>query len=106
MFYLPFSPRWLVSQGRADEAMAVLKRLHGVTEETLYIRAEYDKMVAHIEYEQSVASSSFKDLFNTRPAMHRTLCGVLVQVCGQWSGVNVASYFGPSSGYTHRLCTN
>lgn len=29
------------------------------------------------------------DLFNTRPSLHRTLCGMMVQVCCQWTGVNV-----------------
>ena len=97
MFYLPYSPRWLAKQGRHEEARQVIKRLHGNRVPEAVIDAEHGQIVAQIEYEKANTSSSWRELFNTKPMLHRTLCGILVQVCGQWSGVNVASYFGPTS---------
>jgi hypothetical protein len=36
------------------------------------------------------------DLFRTKSSLHRTLCGMMVQICCQFTGVNVNSYFGPT----------
>lgn len=36
------------------------------------------------------------DLVNSRPNLHRTVAGCLVQAMCQWTGVNVNNYFGPT----------
>lgn len=95
MFLLPYSPRWLASVGRHDEAMASLTRLHGGRNaKTEVIQAEYAEIVQQIEWERANLSTSVKDLFNTKPNLHRTMCGMLVQAMCQWTGVNVNAYFG------------
>ena len=91
MTFLPFSPRWLASKGRDEEAMSVLMRLHGARAERSVVEAEYAEMVLQIDWERENVSNNFMDLFKTWPKLHRTLCGVLVQVCCQWTGVNVKS---------------
>jgi hypothetical protein len=38
MFFLPYSPRWLVDRGRNEEALATLARLHaGGNKEDPYV---------------------------------------------------------------------
>lgn len=44
MFILPFSPRWLVDQGRHDEALAVVQKLHGDAENKEFIDLEFAEM--------------------------------------------------------------
>lgn len=44
MFILPFSPRWLVEQGRHDDALVVIQRLHGTTENKDFIDLEFAEM--------------------------------------------------------------
>jgi hypothetical protein len=46
-------------------------------------------MLMRLTTERENLSTNFKDLFNTRPNLHRTICGVLVQAMTQWTGVNV-----------------
>ena len=52
MFVLPFSPRWLVAQGRHEEARQTLFRLHGGRHNTRedLVEAEYQEIFAQVEW--------------------------------------------------------
>jgi len=96
--FLPFSPRWLLEQNRDDEARAVVYRLHGTdtSEAKEAAEAEFLEMQAVIKAEASHRSRHLSDLWETRAMLKRTLVAVGVQVFGQFSGINVINYFGPS----------
>lgn len=96
MFGLPYSPRWLAQEGRHEEAFSALMRLHGGKTDPAVVKYEYDEITTQMEWERENVSSKFSDLWSTRASLRRTLCGVMVQVCCQWTGVNVNSYFGPT----------
>jgi hypothetical protein len=44
MFILPFSPRWLISQGREEEAYKVIQRLHEDKKNEEFIKLEFAQM--------------------------------------------------------------
>lgn len=46
--------------------------------------------------ERENLSTSYRDLFNSKPNLHRTVAGMLIQAMCQWTGVNVNNYFGPT----------
>ncbi|EKM58415.1 uncharacterized protein PHACADRAFT_252717 [Phanerochaete carnosa HHB-10118-sp] len=96
--FLPFSPRWLLEQNRDDEARAVVYRLHSAStpEEKEAAETEFLEMQAVIKAEASQRSRNLSDLWATRAMLKRTLVAVGVQVFGQFSGINVINYFGPS----------
>ncbi|PSS03516.1 hypothetical protein PHLCEN_2v3984 [Hermanssonia centrifuga] len=96
--FLPFSPRWLLEQNRDDEARAVVYRLHGSSTPDAKEAAEREFLEMHdiIKAEASERSRKLSDLWETRAMLKRTLVAVGVQVMGQFSGINVINYFGPS----------
>ena len=96
-FFMPQSPRWLLEHGRDEEALAIVRKLHGTTPEAQRAAdEEFVEMQTTIKAELVVRSRSITDLWATRGMLRRTLVAVGVQVFGQFSGINVINYFGPS----------
>jgi hypothetical protein len=94
VFFLPFSPRWLLEQDRDEEALAVIKRLHGnIGHDDSFYLAEFNQMREQIRYEKSVASPTWAEVFRTASNRKRVLLAVLVQAFTQLSGINVVNYF-------------
>ncbi|QRW15934.1 Sugar (and other) transporter [Rhizoctonia solani] len=62
MFFLPFSPRWLVEKGRNEEAFQVIQRLHGNEQNAELIKLEFADMVEQIKHEKVNMSSKLSDL--------------------------------------------
>ena len=86
MFMIPESPRWLVKNGRADEAAKVLGRVGG--EE--YARIEVEDIEKTLENE--IGTVRFGELFE--PKMAKVVfIGVLLAALQQWCGINVIFYY-------------
>lgn len=96
--FMPNSPRWLLEHDRDDEARAVVYSLHGTKSEKAKEDAEiiFLDMQSNIKAEHSSRSRNIRDLWATRAMLRRTMVAVGVQVFGQFSGINVINYFGPT----------
>ncbi|KAK6373711.1 uncharacterized protein PV06_10334 [Exophiala oligosperma] len=94
IFWLPYSPRWLLEQERDEEAYAVIKRLHGnVGADESFFRAEFVQMRDQLRFEKSVSISSWKVLFSTPSNRKRLFLAISVQAFTQLSGINVINYY-------------
>ncbi|TDL20783.1 sugar transporter [Rickenella mellea] len=95
--FLPFSPRWLLEQGRDTEAREVVHLLYGARTPEVIEAAEreYAEMHDNIKAELHTRSRRLSDLWATPANIRRTLVACGVQVFTQFTGINVINYFGP-----------
>ncbi|BEI83932.1 hypothetical protein CcaverHIS002_0405360 [Cutaneotrichosporon cavernicola] len=114
LFFLPYSPRWLVQVGRDEEALQSLVRLRRlpatspiVQAEWITIRAEairnrdvlvkgHPKLVGDdIKSVLKMEAASWVDMF--RPGViKRTMIGVALMVFQQFTGINALIYYSPT----------
>ena len=84
----------MLEQDRDEEALAVIKRLHGnIGQDASFFLAEYNQMREQIRYEKTVSSVGWREVFKTASNRKRVLLAVLVQVFTQLSGINVVNYY-------------
>ncbi|EON63077.1 hypothetical protein W97_02304 [Coniosporium apollinis CBS 100218] len=98
LFLLPESPRWYVKKGRLEKAQAALCRIRGQPQESEYIRAELDELIANYEHEIASMQGGWMDCFKggwkPNSNLRRVVIGISMQMFQQWTGVNFIFYYG------------
>ena len=86
MFWLPESPRWLVSRNFIDSARTVLERIRGIKDVGTELK--------DIQNSLAVQSGGWRDLFTSlvRPAL---IVGVGLAILQQITGINTVIYYAP-----------
>jgi len=85
LFFVPESPRWLIDKGFTEKGYSLLRRINGHAEEEV---PENSRL-------QNIKRTGLSELL--RPGLRKALVvGVGLSVFGQFTGVNIVIYYGPT----------
>jgi MFS family permease len=94
IFFLPESPRFLISKDRHEQALEVIAKYHaeGDTNSEL-VKAEMAEIKTTIAMELENSKQSWADMFKSRAMRKKTVIGMLIGLMTQLSGNVVISYY-------------
>lgn len=92
IFFLPESPRWLISKGRGDEALAILVKYHAEGDaDSEFVKAEYVQIEKTLELELETAKVGWKEMVANSGMRKRLLIASFLGLFTQWSGNGLTS---------------
>ncbi|KAI1843544.1 hypothetical protein JX266_010177 [Neoarthrinium moseri] len=94
IFFIPESPRWLITKDRSEEAFNILAKYHAEGDhEAEFVKAEIAQIQATIHIELEASKRSWMDLLATAGMRRRTLISCMLGLFTQWSGNTLISYY-------------
>lgn len=94
VFFLPESPRWLISKDRDDEAFDILVKYHAEGDrESLLARAELAQIKSTIKLEMEISQQSWMDMVRTAGMRRRVFISAMLGLFTQMSGNTLLSYY-------------
>lgn len=95
-FVLPETPRWQISKGKNDQAIATLRRLHKGTNSEAFIQGEYQEIVDQITAEKEQLKPTWTQILKKASWRRRVFLSIGLQIWSQLTGINCVQYYAAS----------
>jgi len=95
IWFVPESPRYLISKGKNEKALDILAYYHadGNKNDALVLY-EFNEIKTAIEYDRTVSANvGYKSLFTTPGNLRRMRIIIAIAFFSQWSGNGLGSYY-------------
>jgi MFS family permease len=91
---IPYSPRWLLSKGRRQQAFEIVKRLYRTPDDPEDVTARREFWLMEKQYEMDASLSRGKwDLFSTPANRKRSLMAFVLMWGNQFLGIFGVSFY-------------
>lgn len=92
VLFLPESPRWLITNDRSEEALAIMAKYHGDGDVNApIVQLQYRQILEEHQNTETGRWWDYRELVATRSARYRIALVVAVAFFGQWSGMSISS---------------
>ncbi|KAF2729713.1 hexose transporter-like protein [Polyplosphaeria fusca] len=94
IFFIPESPRFLISKDKIDEAFQILVKYHAEGDpDSEFVKAEMAQIEGTIKLELENSNRSWWEMIATAGMRKRVIIGSALGLFTQWSGNTLISYF-------------
>ncbi|TVY15188.1 Lactose permease [Lachnellula arida] len=94
IWFVPESPRWLISRGKNEKALRILANAHAAGDKLdEVVQLEYAEIRGTLKLEQELEGNKWSELWNKPGNRHRLIVLISLGFFSQWSGNGLVSYY-------------